>query len=137
MGKNILSVRQNPPELGAKILLAVRENLRSVPEQRQYLGETLLALVRKAFRPRSGVCVCVCAFLFLLACVSETRPLIWRFRLMICLKCAGSSGSSYTSNMPHLLAILYLSPGPLFGDSGSSYILNTPPDLASPVHYHI
>ena len=50
-----------------------------MPEKRQYLGESLLALVRKVFRPRP------------------------------------------------------VSSPALFGDSGSSYILSTPPDLASPV----
>ena len=43
--------------------------------------------------------------------ISEARPLIWRFRLTIFFKHA-----------------------PSFGDSGSSYMLKTPPHLAMTVH---
>ena len=60
--KNSVSAQQNPLELEVTNFLAVRENLRSVPEKRQYLGRSRLALVRSGKHSgRARVCVCVCA----------------------------------------------------------------------------
>ena len=123
IAKNNLSVQQNPLELRGMNRLAVRENLRSVPEKRD-LGEPIGSGPDSVSAAPGcvGGCVCVCfsfcwhifKFLNTLAVpghhISKTCPVAWRFRF-----------------------ILYLKHGPSFGDSRSSYILNMPLDLASAV----
>ena len=57
--------------------------------------------------------------------ISTTCPLVWRFRFIIYLQHApsfGDSGSSYVLNT-----------APSFGDSGSSYVVNTPPSFGDSV----
>ena len=91
--KNSVSAQQNPLELEVTNFLAVRENLRSVPEKRQYLGGSRLALVRKAFRPRPGGCVCVCV---------RVRAFCWH--IFVKHDQFGDSSSSYILNT---LAVLF------------------------------
>ena len=55
--------------------------------------------------------------------VFNTWPLIWRFRFII-----------YLQQLQDCF-IIYLQQTPSCGDSGSSYILNTPPPVATPVHH--
>ena len=59
--------------------------------------------------------------------ISQTQPLVWRFRFTTHLKhgpSLGDVGSSCLSETP-----------PSFGDCGSSYVLGMPSHFAIPVHH--
>ena len=58
--------------------------------------------------------------------ISTTRLLIWRFWFLIT--------STTRLLIWRFLLIIYLAHAFSFGDCGSSYILNTPPRLATPAH---
>ena len=76
-------------------------------------GDSGLSYILNRFRAHSSYILNKPPHLKIRICISYTHCLIWRFRLIIYLKHAPSSG-----------------------DSGSSYILDTPPHLAIPVHHN-
>ena len=90
------------------------------------------------------ICICfLCTYLF----ICLTRPVIWRFRLIVYITHAlsfGVSCSSYIFNMPphphlasqvcHIGFTIYPKHDPSFGLPFAPYILNSPTHLAIPNH---